>query len=400
MSLPVAEREALAAALAGADTTLESDATREVDGVQYADIVAPASGAALAASLAALSQLRQPVCVEGGGNRIALGGPVSGAAVLLSTARLRGILTVDADDGVLCALAGTPLAELRAAAQEAGWELPLDPPGETSTLGGALAAAAIGPRFGPPRSVVLGLELVSAAGTPTRCGGRVVKNVTGYDLAKLYTGSLGTLAVIEAAWIRLRPLPERTRALAAPLPVDEGADDRVLVASRLPGVRAAAATADQLLFELAGEAGAVERSAADLAGLLDVRAAGDAAFDTVGELQASPDALLFRIAHLPTRAAAVRAALPGPVRLSYPARGLLYVALEAEDAEAAARCCVLVAAAAELGGGSWQRESGPRWAREPLGADASDPAWRLMRALKDQYDPEGILNPGRLRGHG
>ena len=125
------------------------------------------------------------------------------------------------------------LGALRARVAEAGWELPLDAPGD----GARSAARSRRPRSARaasasavPRDVVLGLEVVLGSGERTRCGGRVVKNVTGYDLAKLYTGSLGALGVIEGAWLRLRPRPARVRVLALPArPAD--ADAIALAAS-------------------------------------------------------------------------------------------------------------------------------------------------------------------------
>ena len=103
-----------------------------------------------------------------------------------------------------------PLRDVREALAASGWELSLDPPGRDSTVGGCLAAASVGPRalgLGLPRDQVLGLTVSLASGERVRCGGRVVKNVTGYDLNKLYTGSFGSLGVIESAWLRLRAAP-------------------------------------------------------------------------------------------------------------------------------------------------------------------------------------------------
>ena len=139
--------------------------------------------------------------------------PPPRADAVLSTERLVGIDEFDPSEGVCHVLSGTPLSELRERVAATGWELPLDPPGAGSTVGGCVAAASLGAPVlsgsEPPRDIVLGLEVALASGQRTRCGGRVVKNVTGYDLNKLYTGSFGALGVIEAAWLRLRPKPDR-----------------------------------------------------------------------------------------------------------------------------------------------------------------------------------------------
>lgn len=128
----------------------------------------------------------------------------------LCLANLSGIDQFEPDEGVVHAAAGTPIRELQETLNAEGWELALDSPGAGSTLGGTIASAALGPRaqtFGRVADVILGLDVVGGDGVQSKCGGRVVKNVTGYDLAKLYCGSFGSLAVICGAWLRLRPLP-------------------------------------------------------------------------------------------------------------------------------------------------------------------------------------------------
>ncbi|MDX1648862.1 MAG: FAD-binding protein, partial [Myxococcota bacterium] len=148
-------------------------------------VLRPADGGTLATALRVLAEHRLPALVRGGGTKTPPGAGV-GARVVLDTGALGGVRELDVDEGVAQVGAGLPLAELAAALEGSGWEAPLDPPGEAGTVGGALAAAAVGPRFGHPRDVVLGLDVALATGERTRCGGRVVKNVTGYDLAKLH----------------------------------------------------------------------------------------------------------------------------------------------------------------------------------------------------------------------
>jgi glycolate oxidase FAD binding subunit len=212
------DRRALVSAL-GVESVREHEPL-EVDGLRIGVTLAPASVEALGGALRTLRERDLAAIVRGGGTRLGLGNPPRRAACFLSTERLAEVEELDAGRAGP-GRAGTPLTELRAAANARGWELPLDAPGRGSTVGGVLAAAALGPRaqgYGLPRDLVLGLDVVLGDGTLTRCGGRVVKNVTGYDLAKLYTGSLGTLGVI-AAWLRLRPRPSgcsrSSRAAAA-----------------------------------------------------------------------------------------------------------------------------------------------------------------------------------------
>ncbi|MGI9591971.1 MAG: FAD-binding oxidoreductase, partial [Myxococcota bacterium] len=192
---------------------LAEHAPARLDGVELSATLRPADGEALARVLSALGQAGLAAVLRGAGSHLGLGNPPRGAELFLSLERLPGVDELDEVEGICHVASGTPLSTLREKLATTAWELPLDVPG---TLGGCLAAARIGPRslgFGLPRDVVLGLEVALGSGQRTRCGGRVVKNVTGYDLAKLYIGSLGSLGGIEGAWLRLRPRPACVRAL-------------------------------------------------------------------------------------------------------------------------------------------------------------------------------------------
>ncbi len=402
----------------------------------------PSDAEELARAVGALGELRLAALVRGGGTRMGLGNPLRRADVVLSTRRIAGMQDFDPGEGVCLALAGTPLTELRAAVNAGGWELPLDAPGRGSTLGGTLAAAAIGPRalgFGLPRDLVLGLEVVLGDGARTRCGGRVVKNVTGYDLAKLYTGSLGTLGVIASAWLRLRPRPERVVVYEAEVAPD-AAPALGLAAARRPSARAAAlwleaspgprelgeaaarraegegsagvpaprrhsARTGRLVVELAGDAPVVTDDGAWLAAEAGGRATPDATLDSLRRLQADgadPGGLRFRLALRPSRLAAAGSSLraAGASLLAYPGRALAWAFFAPRDGEDCDRAFAAVAAAARDAGGSWQLEHAPpalRGARDAFG-DAAD-LLPLTRALKARFDPAGVLNPGRALGH-
>ncbi|MEN8182926.1 MAG: FAD-binding oxidoreductase [Myxococcota bacterium] len=393
---------------------------RRMEGVAPSVTLEPDEGVALAAALRILAGRRRAVLVRGGGSRLGLGNPATRADAFLSTRRLAGILELDAEEGVVHVRAGTPLATLRAAAVEAGWELPLDPPGAGSSVGGVLAIAALGPRalgHGRVRDVVLGLEVVLGSGERTRCGGRVVKNVTGYDLQKLYAGSFGTLAVIEAAWLRLRPRPERVALwaarlgpgqdpLALGLEVARGAAARAVavldpgLASGLPGVEVSAGSA-LLVVELAGGEPVVEQRGSELRARLGAEPAKGELLDGVRERQGGrvgEAGLLLRVDALAPRLPAAARALgeAGGSVLAYPGLGLLYADFEVaavEPALAAAR------EAASRGGGGWRIEAAPLELRREHEVFGDPPeALAVMRALKDRYDPAGVLNPGRFLG--
>lgn len=394
------------------------------EGLDLPVTLRPAEGAALAASLRALASRGLAALVRGGGSRLGLGNLPRTGHVLLSTEGLAGIDEYEPDEGVLRARAGTPLGVLREAICEAGWELPFDPPGARATLGGTLAAAAVGPQhagFGRPRDAVLGLDVVLGDGTRTRCGGRVVKNVTGYDLVKLHVGALGTLGVIEAAWVRLRPLPERTAELLIPAPALEAAVEAAVAVALRPGVRVAALVDGSLapvlepahapgeglllLVELAGDTPVVEGEATRLAEKLAARPASLGAVERLRDLHgdvADEPLLRFRVSALPARFAAAAAELlaAGAGVIAHTATGLLLARFPLPDR--ADETCVDAAwraarRAAAAGAGDFVLESAPIWAREArdVFGNASE-SLPLLRALKQRFDPDGVLNPGRF----
>jgi len=351
--------------------------------------------------------------------------------VRLSTLALCGIDVLDADEGVVHVAAGTPVAALREAAHREGLDVPLDPPSAASTVGGALAAAVLGPRalgYGRARDQVLGLEVVLGSGERTRCGGRVVKNVTGYDLAKLYVGSHGTLCVIASAWLRLRPLPEATSIVAAPLAAGQDAFAAALAAARLPGVRAAALVDEQLatelgtglpapsragfllVVELASDAPVVAQTAAALAAHHGAALVPNAAMDAVAALEGAArdslhaGSLRLRVMVRPSRLAAAYAPLKeaGASIVTHPGLGLLCArfALVPDDGSACIEAALAAArAAARAGEGSALLAAAPAFAREGRDVFLQPPAaLALMRRLKSELDPKGVLNPGLFVG--
>lgn len=368
----------------------------DLDGVPLAATLTPGDGEALAAAVRALRRAGLAAVPRGGGQHLWLGNPPARADVFLSTQALRGVDAFEPAEGVCRAAAGTTVSELRETVAAGGWELPLDAPA-AATLGGALASACIGPRshgFGRARDAVLGLAVVLGSGERTRCGGRVVKNVTGYDLAKLYTGSLGSLCVIESAWLRLRPRPETTRVIARRL--DAGAAcAHALAAARRPSARACALVdGRELCVELAGDARGVAEDAAAIGG--DAQDAGR--IDALAALQWESGGIRFRIAALPSELAAVHEPLlrAGARTLAYPGLDLVYAWGDPADADALGRA---VDDAARAASGPVRCEVAPahlKRRRDVFGASADEVL--LVRALKQRFDPGGVLSPGRLAG--
>jgi glycolate oxidase FAD binding subunit len=175
-------------------------------------IVSPQNAEQAAAVLRVCTENRWIVEPAGGGTWLDWGCPPERVDVILSAERLAGITDYNAADLVISVAAGTPLAEVSETVAFDRQMLGMDPPARPgATVGATIATASAGPlRFsvGTPRDQVLGIELVTGDGRVVRLGGRVVKNVAGYDLVRLVVGSRGTLGFITHAHLRLRPAPE------------------------------------------------------------------------------------------------------------------------------------------------------------------------------------------------
>ena len=407
--------EALARGLPQSALVPLDDGMCQIDGVSPGCALHPRGGDELARAVVGLRENRLAALVRGGGNRMGLGNPPTRADVLLATDRLNGILELDGEEGVCHALAGTELSVLRAAANEQGWELPLDAPGAGSTLGGVIAAAAVGPRairYGGPRDVVLGIDCVLGTGERTRCGGRVVKNVTGYDLAKLYTGSLGTLCVLESAWLRLLPAPECVSILMIDGDEAETVCAKGLAASRRASARAVVVGTNpsgdaQLVVEFAGQEATVKHDGDWLARELGARTTGVLNLDALRARQlAPPDCteLCFRFGAVASKLGSCvsHLAAAGASLLAYPGRGQLYARFPVDLVDGAAAVESAFEAVTDLArrvGGEFALDTGPVLAK--AGRDVfGDIGARLPlhRALKKQFDPDAVLNPGRMAG--
>ncbi len=238
-----------------------------------------------------------------------------------------------------------------------------------------------------------------------------MKNVTGYDLNKLNTGSLGRLGVIEAAWLRLRPLPARVALFEARPAQLDGACALGLAAARRISARAVALLAPEpgaaggprLVVELAGDEPSVARDEAWLRQELGAEETGAESLDAARALQTATG-LRFRIHCLASRMETALLALreAGATLLAYPGLGLLYALTRPapDDPAATQRSLQRAAELARAAGGSVVVEQAPVDARRGLDVfGGSEKLLPLHRSLKSRFDPAGILNPGRFLGH-
>ncbi|HVD58079.1 MAG TPA: FAD-binding oxidoreductase, partial [Thermoleophilaceae bacterium] len=186
---------------------------------------APATVEELAQELRTADEAGHTVRVRGAGTKLGWAADED-AALEISTTGLDEVLEHNAGDLTAVLSAGVPLARAQELFAEEDQMLALDPPGADATIGGVVAAGDSGPlrsRYGGPRDLVVGMQVVLADGTVAKSGGQVIKNVAGYDLAKLFAGSFGTLGAITEVSVRLHPAsPQTATALGS-------ADDPALV---------------------------------------------------------------------------------------------------------------------------------------------------------------------------
>lgn len=392
--------------------------TDTVGKLQSRLVVEPANEAELAAALQLANDAGLAVIPRGGGTKLGWGNLPVRAQIVLSTIRLNRIIEHVWADLTVSVEAGCTVANLQAALAEHGQRLAVDPlwP-ERATIGGILSANDSGPlrlRFGALRDLILGVTIALPDGTVASSGGKVVKNVAGYDLPKLVTGALGTLGVITRAVFRLHPLPHHTKTisispmnLAAAQQLLSAVQDSNLAHTSLQ-LRAAqdAAPVVDMLFE-----GTQEGIAAQIEQLKSfvaparIKEASPAAWSACELLWNTVDsAAVAKITSLPASLAETIEHVRGLAgshsalwRVVIQGTGVGSLRLDS-DPKNLHGCLTALRAELERPGGSLVVQ------HLPTGTPSID-AWGtpgdtlpLMRAIKKQFDPKSTLNHGRFVG--
>jgi len=394
----------------------------KIDGLSPGLIVRPGSAEEVSACMRVCSESDAAVVPAGRMTWLECGNPVSRVDVLLSLERMQRIIEYSPPDLTATVEAGAILSAFNAvAARERQW-LPLDPPGFKEASLGAIAACnssgALRLGFGTPRDYVIGLRLVHADGIESKSGGKVVKNVAGYDLNKLYTGSFGTLAIITELTFKLRPLPDRSSTIVltsqdrpalfqcAKLMLASGLlPASVVLTRRLFKPSPPLMADDVMLVRFTDSEAAVEHQVAWVMQAIDenYRAitlndeqAGEAWSDVadfntrnirvrlsvpLSDVQAVFEKTL--LDHMNSVAAADIGA--GIIRLSF-----------ADDGPVVDQIARLRASAAEVNGTVMIEKA-------PTGVRQAADAWGnvgstadIMRSVKAKFDPQSLLNPGKF----
>ncbi len=424
-------RSALAAACPSLAEGTASDAAG-LGGLVPSFVASPASTAEASALLRAAAAAGLAVVPRGAGTGLSWGSPPSGCDLVVDLRSMDQVIEHAAGDLVARVQAGTTIGQLAVALASAGQQLALDAP-EDATVGGVVATGTAGPRrfrYGTPRDLLIGLTMVRADGVIAHSGGKVVKNVAGYDIGKLFSGSQGTLGLITEATFRLHPLPaavawvtaefgpaERAEAVAAvaaaagsalvpsaveldwpagssrsPRPLRVG----VLLEGTSPGVAERAKQMSELL-EAAGGSPAV--------------AVSEAAPARWGQLPADRASTVVRVSFWVSALGSVLEAITSagasagvrPAVTGAAGAGAVYACLDPAAGDQAAARFVTALRERLYGAAS---SAAPRGSVEVLAAappvltaaaaQRTLPGAALMRAVKDQFDPGHRMFPGRL----
>lgn len=400
-----------------------------VDGVPAVAVARPTSADGVAAVLRETTAQGLVTVARGAATALDWGAPPERVDLILDTTGLDRLVEHGAGDLVVVAEAGLPVAELsetvRAAAQELVVDLPPERLAGGSTVGGALSTGASGPRRlqrGGIRDLVLGATVVLADGTIASSGGKVVKNVAGYDLAKLLTGAYGTLGVVVRAAFRLHPArPDRAYVVATGLMADVAARAREVVASQLAPAaveidRPAGSDVAEVAVLVEGTGSAVGQRAAAVADVLGGRVQAGApgwwaALPGVstgstrggsatggGGTYAKATATLVGVARLLAAARDAEQRYGVGVAVRGSAAGVLHAVVTGTPEATAAAVGHLRGAATDPRDGTVTVLRASREVRAELDVWGPVGGLDLMRAIKQQLDPGRNLAPGRFVG--
>jgi glycolate oxidase FAD binding subunit len=367
----------------------------------------PSSIEAAAEALRGLNEGARKVRFVGGGTKSSWGNPIDEVDVQLATGGLAKIVEHNAGDLTAVVEAGLPVGTLRSAVEESGQMFALDPfdPGG-ATVGGVVAAGDSGPlrhRYGPIRDLVLGVTVVLADGTIAKSGGKVIKNVAGYDLRKLFSGSMGTLGLIGRVALRLHPRPPRTVTLVASTASAEALQDSALAIAALPlemesldvswsgGLGAVLARFGGAAPE--GRAAKAREGLADMDVDVEITEDDDALWLEQARGQRSTGGAALKISSLPTEAARIVSAAEsaGGRVVGRGALGLYWVTVDGARDDLVALIDELRAAVRP-----WPVVVGdaPDDVRRKVDVWGEPNAWALMQRVKRRFDPNSICNPG------
>jgi glycolate oxidase FAD binding subunit len=389
------------------DVRVGEDADR-VDGVVVGLVARPRSTAEVSEVMRAAAAERLSVVPRSRGTKMRWGNPPGSADLVVDLSAMDQVLDHQAGDLIVDTQAGTPLADLQDVVGKQGQRLLLDETMTGASIGGTLATNASGPLrmlVGAARDLLIGITVVRADGVVAKAGGRVVKNVAGYDLGKLMIGSFGTLAVITEAVFRLHPVPEVQRWVTVPVDDPARANDlahKVIHAQTVPSaveVDWPAEGPGSVQVLVGGRRAGVEDRVAKVGDLLGsdavVSDAAPGAWSTYpwaqGETGLKLTFVLSGLRDVLTVARETGAGVRGSA-----GTGVVYAAV-ADPARAPEALSRLRNVCTRHQGSTVVLDA-PADVKQAVDGWGPVPALDLMQRVKDQFDPDHRLAPGRFVG--
>ncbi|MBA3791556.1 MAG: FAD-binding oxidoreductase [Rubrobacter sp.] len=408
--------------IVGSDNVREATAEDAIEGVQPALVVEPGSVEEISGIMKLAAREGLAVSPRGGGTKTHLGDAPRQLDLIVSTTRMNEIMEHTPGDQIFRAEAGVRLEDLQEQVSASDQMLALDPPESGATLGGIIAANSSGPRrykYGTVRDLIIGITVVLHDGTVAKAGSKVVKNVAGYDLSKLFTGSLGTLGIIATANFRLHPLPKASRTVAveveSPQQAQEATQSIVHSQVEATAIELHYAEDEKLLTVLlesipGGMDAKVETASFLLKQFGEVRTLSEEEADHLGPLTppAVADEIVLKLGAPPAElgsvlesalGAAERRGLAHPRITGHAGTGVTFIGFSGEDEDAA------VGFVGEMREIQTRKSGNVTLQRAPLTLKQRVSTWDnggdylgLVRRVKEKFDPRGGMNPGRYLG--
>jgi glycolate oxidase FAD binding subunit len=408
--------------IVGPDNLREATEQDAVEGVEPDFVVESGSIEEISDVMKLAAREGLAVAPRGSGTKMHIGDPPRRLDLIVSTARMNEVLEHTPGDQIVRLEAGIKLEDLQEHISDSDQMLAIDPPESGATIGGIVAANSSGPRryrYGTIRDLIIGITVILHDGTVAKAGGKVVKNVAGYDLSKLFTGSLGTLGVIANANFRLHPRPEAARTVAVEVtdPQQAQAVAQAIVHSQVE------ATAVELHYGenekllavlLESIPGGIDAKAETASFLLkqfgEVRALSDEEADRLGPLTSPEvaDEVVLKIGAPPVDLAAVlesvlgateRKGLAHPRITGHAGTGVTLVGFSGENEDGAAGFVEELREIWVRRGGNVTLQCAPLTLKQRVSTwDNGGDYLGLVRRVKEKFDPRGGMNPGRFLG--
>jgi glycolate oxidase FAD binding subunit len=408
--------------IVGPDNLREATEQDAVEGVEPDFVVESGSIEEISDVMKLAAREGLAVAPRGSGTKMHIGDPPRRLDLIVSTARMNEVLEHTPGDQIVRLEAGIKLEDLQEHISDSDQMLAIDPPESGATIGGIVAANSSGPRryrYGTIRDLIIGITVILHDGTVAKAGGKVVKNVAGYDLSKLFTGSLGTLGVIANANFRLHPRPEAARTVAVEVtdPQQAQAVAQAIVHSQVE------ATAVELHYGenekllavlLESIPGGIDAKAETASFLLkqfgEVRALSDEEADRLGPLTSPEvaDEVVLKIGAPPVDLATVlesvlgateRKGLAHPRITGHAGTGVTLVGFSGENEDGAAGFVEELREIWVRRGGNVTLQCAPLTLKQRVSTwDNGGDYLGLVRRVKEKFDPRGGMNPGRFLG--